>query len=187
MTRDERERLLRQKGAVVWFTGLSGSGKSTIAYALEARLTRSGHLAYVLDGDNIRHGLNAGLGFSDADRRENIRRIGEVAAILADAGVIAIASLISPFRTDRALVRSRLPAGRFFEVFVDTPLETCEQRDTKGLYARARTGSIPEFTGISSPYEPPAAAELTIRTAETSADDGAAAVESLLRASSLLG
>ncbi len=186
VTREEREAILGQRGAVVWITGLSGSGKSTVAGALESRLARAGHLAYVLDGDNIRHGLNADLGFSDADRRENIRRIGELASILADAGVIAIASLISPFRADRDAVRTRVPAGRFFEVFVDTPLALCEARDAKGLYAKARAGAIAEFTGISSPYEPPIAPELVIRTAETPIDVAAERLEAMLRDAGVL-
>ncbi|MBI2213558.1 MAG: adenylyl-sulfate kinase [Acidobacteria bacterium] len=181
VTREDREMLLGQRGAVVWLTGLSGSGKSTIAYALESRLARAGRLAYVLDGDNLRHGLNDDLGFSDDDRRENVRRVGEVAALLADAGVVAIASLISPFRSDRDRVRRRVAEGRFFEVFVNTPLAICEQRDTKGFYAKARAGELPEFTGVSSPYEAPERPELLLLAGNTSVEEDAEAVERLLR------
>ena len=164
-TRHDRERLLGQRGVVAWFTGLSGSGKSTIAAGVEAALVASGRLAYGVDGDNLRHGLNADLGFSDHDRRENIRRAGEVASLLADAGVIVLVSLISPFRSERDQVRQKQPPGRFLEVFVDTPLEVCEARDPKGLYRRARAGQLPAFTGISSPYERPEAPELVLETA----------------------
>jgi adenylylsulfate kinase len=181
VTREDREALLGQRGAVVWLTGLSGSGKSTIAYALESRLTRAGRLACVLDGDNLRHGLNSDLGFSDDDRRENVRRAGEVAALLAGCGAIAIASLISPFRADRERARRCAPEGRFFEVFVNTPLAICEQRDTKGLYAKARAGELSEFTGISSPYEPPETPELLLLAGNTSVDEGVEAVEAMLR------
>jgi adenylyl-sulfate kinase len=164
-TRHDRERLLGQRGMVVWFTGLSGSGKSTIASGVEAALVAAGRLAYVVDGDNLRHGLNADLGFSDQDRRENIRRAGEVAGLLADAGVIVLVCLISPFRSERDQVRQKQPAGRFLEVFVDAPLGVCEARDPKGLYRRARAGQIPEFTGITSPYEPPLSPELALDAA----------------------
>jgi adenylylsulfate kinase len=163
-TRGEREQLLRQKGATLWFTGLSGSGKSTIAFTLEHVLAQRGHLAYVLDGDNIRHGLNKNLGFSAEDREENIRRIGEVAKLFADCGVITMTSFISPYRKDRDRVRalhvgSGLP---FIEIHVNTPIETCEQRDPKGLYKKARAGQLKNFTGIDDPYEPPLSPELTI-------------------------
>ncbi|MGA7614683.1 MAG: adenylyl-sulfate kinase [Thermoanaerobaculia bacterium] len=176
---EEREQLLRQSGSVVWLTGLSGSGKSTIARVVEERLVAEGHLTYVLDGDNIRHGLNADLGFSDADRQENIRRIGEVAALFADAGVITLTAFISPFRADRDRVRAILPSGRFLEVFVDSPLATCETRDPKGLYRRARAGDIEEFTGISSPYEPPLNPEVTLPTGTATIDE---CVEILMKA-----
>jgi adenylylsulfate kinase len=164
VSRRERERLLGQRGVVVWLTGLSGSGKSTIAVGTERELVRRGHLAYVLDGDNIRHGLNKNLGFGPADRTENIRRIGEVAKLFADAGVIAMTSFISPYRSDRDGVRALLAPGDFVEVFVSASLETCESRDVKGLYERARRGEIPEFTGISAPYEAPQRPELVLDT-----------------------
>lgn len=160
----ERARRYGQQGAVVWFTGLSGSGKSTLAMELEHRLVSEGRLAYVLDGDNVRHGLNEDLGFGEADRVENIRRVGHVAALFADAGLVALASFISPFRADRAMVRSRVAAGRFFEVHVAAPIEVCEARDPKGLYRRARAGEIGQFTGIDSPYEAPEGAELVLDT-----------------------
>lgn len=163
-----REALLDQKGCVVWFTGLSGSGKSTVAHAVEKALIDAGHLAYVLDGDNIRHGLNGNLGFSDADREENIRRVAEVARLFADCGVICLASFISPFRASRRMVRDRAGEGRFIEVFVDAPLTVCEERDPKGLYQRVRSGEISEFTGIDSPYEEPENPELVLNTAEQS-------------------
>ena len=182
----DRESLLGQRGCVLWLTGLSGSGKSTIARAVERRLVEAGRLAYVLDGDNVRHGLNADLGFSDADRVENIRRIGEVTALFADAGLIAITAFISPFRADRAQARALIPRGRFLEVFVDAPIEVCEERDPKGLYRKAREGKIPEFTGITSPYEPPEAPELVIRTGELSVDEAAAKVVELLQLRSLI-
>ncbi len=162
--RADRERLLGQKGVTVWLTGLSGSGKSTIAVAVEAALVQRGRLAYVLDGDNVRHGLNSNLGFSPDDRTENIRRIGEVAKLFTDAGVIVITSFISPYRADRDVVRGLMAEGDFVEVLVDATVETCEGRDVKGLYAKARAGEIPEFTGISAPYEAPLKPELTLDT-----------------------
>jgi len=164
VTRGDREALNGHRGCIVWLTGLSGSGKSTIAVELEKRLWDRGVRAYILDGDNVRHGLNKNLGFSPADRTENIRRIGEVAKLFTEAGMVAITAFISPYRADRDQVRALVPAGDFVEVHVDCPLEVCEQRDVKGLYQKARAGQIPEFTGISAPYEPPLAAELTIRT-----------------------
>jgi adenylyl-sulfate kinase len=147
----------RQRGAVVWLTGLSGSGKTTTALALAARLEGAGKLAYVVDGDRLRAGLCSDLGFSPEDRAENVRRAGEVAAMLAEAGVIAIVALISPYRSDRDAVRARTGAGRFFEVHVSTPIDECERRDAKRLYARARSGELPDFTGVSAPYEEPLA------------------------------
>ena len=164
VSREDRERLLGQKGATVWLTGLSGSGKSTIAVGTERALVERGRLAYVLDGDNVRHGLNKNLGFGPEDRSENIRRIGEVAKLFTDAGVIALTSFISPYRKDRDAVRATMPPGDFVEVFVDASIETCESRDVKGLYARARAGEIPEFTGISAPYEAPERPELVLDT-----------------------
>jgi adenylylsulfate kinase len=166
VTAQDRERLLGQRGCVVWFTGLSGSGKSTLARALESALLADGRLAYVLDGDNVRHGLCADLGFSPEDREENIRRIGEVAALFADAGVLVLTAFISPYRADRNRARKSVGTARFVEVFVDAPLDACEQRDPKGLYRKARAGEIPEFTGISAPYEPPLSPELRVPTAE---------------------
>ena len=153
-----------QRGCVVWFTGLSGSGKSTLARALEERLVSSGHLVYVLDGDNIRHGLNCDLGFSPEDRNENIRRIGEVAALFRDAGIVVLTAFISPYRADRDLARQAVGEDRFLEVFVDAPLATCEERDPKGLYVKARAGEIPEFTGLTAPYEEPPNPALVVNT-----------------------
>ena len=170
VTREERSKLLRQGGATLWFTGLSGSGKSTIAFTLEHALVQRGRLAYVLDGDNIRHGLNKNLGFSAADREENIRRIGEVAKLFADCGVITMTSFISPYRKDRDTVRALHAEGKlaFIEVFLNTPIETCEQRDPKGLYKKARAGQLKNFTGIDDPYEAPLHPELIIDATSTS-------------------
>ncbi|NQW92901.1 MAG: adenylyl-sulfate kinase [Polaromonas sp.] len=155
VARVDRERLNGHKGKVIWFTGLSGSGKSTLANALEARLHRLGMRTYILDGDNIRHGLNKDLGFSEADRAENIRRISEVARLMMDAGMVVMAAFISPFKRERELARDLIGADNFFEVYVNTPLELCEERDVKGLYQQARTGKIANMTGINSPYEAP--------------------------------
>ena len=162
--RSDREALVGQRGVTIWLTGLSGSGKSTIAVAAESELVRRGHLAYVLDGDNIRHGLNQNLGFSPDDRTENIRRIGEVSKLFTEAGVIVFSSFISPYRADRDAVRALMASGDFLEVYVDASLETCEGRDVKGLYKKARAGEIPEFTGISAPYEAPQSPELVLDT-----------------------
>jgi bifunctional enzyme CysN/CysC len=168
---DERAAALGHRGATVWLTGLSGSGKSTVAVELERRLVADGRPAYILDGDNLRHGLNADLGFTDEDRTENVRRVGEVARLMADAGVVALVPVISPFRAGRDGVRAMHEAAGvpFLEVFVDTPIEVCEQRDPKGLYAKARAGEITGFTGIDSPYEAPAAPELVLTPADGSA------------------
>ena len=166
VTAADRERILGQKGCVVWLTGLSGSGKSTVARALETHLVSLGVASYVLDGDGLRTGLNAGLGFSDGDRRENVRRTAEVAAILRDAGLVAIVSLISPHAAERARARDLVGADRFVEVFLDAPFAVCERRDPKGLYAKARAGEIPSFTGVSAPYEAPDRPDLVLRTAE---------------------
>jgi adenylylsulfate kinase len=162
--RADRERMLGQRGATVWLTGLSGSGKSTIAVAAEAELVKRGKLAYVLDGDNVRHGLNKNLGFSPADRTENIRRIGEVAKLFTDCGVLVFTSFISPYRADRDQVRALFQPGDFIEVYVAADVATCEGRDPKGLYKKARAGQIPDFTGISAPYEEPVTPELVLET-----------------------
>ncbi|KHN12998.1 Adenylyl-sulfate kinase, chloroplastic [Glycine soja] len=159
----DRQQLLQQKGCVIWLTGLSGSGKSTLACALSRSLHSKGKLTYILDGDNIRHGLNRDLSFRAEDRSENIRRIGEVSKLLADAGVICIASLISPYRKDRDACRALLPEGDFIEVFIDVPLDVCEARDPKGLYKLARAGKIKGFTGIDDPYEPPYSCEIVLQ------------------------
>ena len=155
ITKVHRANALKQKARCVWLTGLSGSGKSSLAQALEIALHENGHHVYILDGDNVRHGLNSDLGFSDADRVENIRRIAEVAHLMVDAGLIVIVAFISPFRADREFARQLFESNEFLEVFVNTPLELCERRDIKGLYLKARLGEIKNFTGISSPYEPP--------------------------------
>ena len=164
INRADREQILGQKGATVWLTGLSGSGKSTVAVAVEAELVKRGKLAYVLDGDNVRMGLNKNLGFSPADRTENIRRIGEVSKLFTDCGVLVFTSFISPYRADREQVRALFPAGDFVEVHVAADVATCEVRDPKGLYKKARAGQIPEFTGISAPYEAPEKPELLLDT-----------------------
>jgi adenylylsulfate kinase len=171
VSRQEREALLEQRGVTIWLTGLSGSGKSTIAVATERALHERGHAAYVLDGDNIRHGLNKNLGFSPTDRTENIRRIGEVAKLFTDAGLVTLTSFISPYRADRDAVRAIMAPGDFLEVYVDASLETCESRDVKGLYAKARAGEIPEFTGISAPYEEPESPELVLDTNRQSVEE----------------
>lgn len=159
----ERQKLLNQKGCVVWITGLSGSGKSTLAFSVNKELYSRGKLSYILDGDNLRHGLNKNLGFKAEDRTENIRRVGEVAKLFADAGLICIASLISPYRKDRGACRAMLPDSNFIEVFMNMPLELCEARDAKGLYKLARAGKIKGFTGIDDPYEPPLNCEIEIK------------------------
>lgn len=162
----ERSELKQQQPVVLWFTGLSGSGKSTVANAVEKKLLELGKHSYLLDGDNVRHGLNKDLGFSDEDRVENIRRIGEVAKLFVDSGAIVLTAFISPFVSDRAQVRELLDDGQFLEVFIDTPLEICEQRDPKGLYKKARAGEIKHFTGIDSEYEAPTSAEIHVKTAD---------------------
>jgi len=173
VSRHEREQLLNQKGVTVWMTGLSASGKSTIACILEQMLLHKKKHAYRLDGDNIRMGLNKNLGFSAEDRAENIRRIGEVAKLFTDAGVIAITSFISPYRRDRDAVRAGMKAGEFVEVYVKVSLETAEKRDPKGLYKKARAGQLKGFTGIDDPYEPPERAEIVIDTETTRPEDAA--------------
>ena len=166
VTRLRREQLNRHKSAVLWFTGLSGAGKSTLAHAVEEKLHQMGCRTFVLDGDNVRHGLCADLGFSKQDREENIRRIGETAKFFIESGVITLTAFISPFRADRNRVRNLLGARDFIEIFCRCPIEVCEQRDKKGLYKRARKGELEEFTGVSSPYEEPDLPELTLNTAE---------------------
>jgi bifunctional enzyme CysN/CysC len=174
VTAEDRARLLRQQAATIWLTGLSGSGKSAIATELEQRLIAAGHVCFVLDGDNIRHGLNRDLGFSPSDRKENIRRIAEVAKLFNDAGLFVITAFISPYREDRDAARGIIGAARFVEVYLSASVDVCERRDPKGLYAKARAGQIAEFTGISAPYEPPLAPELTIDTGAVSLDESVA-------------
>ena len=171
VTRTRRERQNGHKAVILWFTGLSGAGKSTLAHALEERLHQQNCRTFVFDGDNVRHGLCADLGFSDEDRQENIRRIGEMAKLFIEAGVIALTAFISPFKADRKKVRDLVPDGDFIEIYCQCPLEICEERDVKGLYKRARAGEIKEFTGISSPYEEPENPELVVNTGEHSLDD----------------
>jgi adenylyl-sulfate kinase len=170
VTAERRHEVLGHRPQTVWFTGLSGSGKSTLAYAVEEALLARGAAVYVLDGDNVRFGLNRDLGFSPQDRTENIRRIGEVCGLFHDAGLIVLTAFISPYRADRQQVRELHPEGGFLEVFVDAPLEVCERRDVKGLYAKARSGEIPEFSGISAPYEPPVEPELHVDTEQLDLD-----------------
>jgi adenylylsulfate kinase len=174
--REDFEQRNRHRGCVVWFTGLSGSGKSTIAVEVEKRLFDMGAQVYILDGDNVRHGLNRNLGFSPEDREENIRRIGEVANLFADSGTITLTAFISPYRKDRDAVRALVQEGGFAEVFVAADLETCIERDPKGLYQKALKGEIPQFTGISAPYEEPEQPELVVNTAQMSVEDSAQAV-----------
>ena len=171
ITKAHRANALKQKAQCIWLTGLSGSGKTTLAHALEMKLHNLGQHVYILDGDNVRHGLNSDLGFSDTDRVENIRRIAEVAHLMVDAGLIVIVAFISPFRADRELARQRFESDEFLEVFVDTPLAICERRDTKGLYVKARQGDITDFTGVSSPYDPPKNPELHLDSANLSVED----------------
>ncbi|HJW85194.1 MAG TPA: adenylyl-sulfate kinase [Candidatus Brocadiaceae bacterium] len=171
ISRDDRVNLMKQRGGTIWLTGLSGSGKSTIAVELEHALIENKHQAYILDGDNIRHGLNKNLGFSPEDRSENIRRIGEVAKLFTDANIITITAFISPYRQDRDNARKLFQAGEFIEIYIKCPLEVCEQRDTKGLYKKARKGEVKEFTGISAPYEEPLNPELTIDTSKMSIEE----------------
>jgi len=178
VTKDGRANIKDQRPCILWFTGLSGSGKSTIANAVEAKLLELQKHTYLLDGDNIRMGLNRGLGFSDEDRIENIRRIGEVAKLFVDSGLIVLTAFISPFQKERDNVRGLMQEGEFIEVFVDTPLEVCESRDPKGLYKKARSGDIPNFTGISSSYEAPNKAEIHIKTDKLSIEE---AVEKIIQ------
>jgi adenylyl-sulfate kinase len=175
------------RGGVLWFTGLSGSGKSTIGHRVERKLTDRGAFAYVLDGDNVRHGLNSDLGFSAEDRVENIRRIGEVARLFADAGALVVSAFISPYRSDRDRVRGLMEQGEFIEVFVDTPLEICEARDPKGLYKKARAGEISNFTGLDAPYEAPENPEVHLQTANLTVDQAAEQVIRYLEEHGVIG
>lgn len=186
VTRARREQMNAHRSVVLWFTGLSGSGKSTLAHAVEEFLHSRGCRTFVLDGDNIRHGLCADLGFSSEDRTENIRRIGEAAKLLVEAGVIALTAFISPFREDRQRARSLFPHSDFIEIFCDASLEVCEQRDVKGLYRRARTGEVKEFTGISSPYETPMNPDLTINTGSLPLDECVEQVLAALQARGII-
>ena len=183
----DRATRLGQQPTVLWLTGLSGAGKSTLANLVEAELHARGHLTYLLDGDNVRHGLNSDLGFTDADRVENVRRVAEVARLMVDGGLIVIVSFISPFRAERTMARSLFAEGEFFEVHVDTPLAVAEERDPKGLYAKARRGELVNFTGIDSPYEPPERPEIRIDTSNLSPDAGAQGVLQMLEHAGRLG
>jgi adenylylsulfate kinase len=178
--RGDREKLHKHKSVVLWFTGLSGSGKSTLAHAIEERLYKNGISTYVLDGDNVRHGLCSDLSFTDSDRVENIRRISELAKLLTDAGIITLTAFISPFKVDRDEARKRMPHGDFLEIYCQCPIEICEQRDVKGLYKKARAGEIPFFTGIDSPYEAPVRPDLVINTCDLNLEDSVQEVLILL-------
>jgi len=186
VTRERRNQQNNHKSVVLWFTGFSGSGKSTLAHAIEEQLHQQGCKTFVLDGDNIRHGLSSGLTFSEKDRKENLRRIGEVSKLFVEAGVIVLTAFISPFREDRERVRSLMPHGDFLEVYVDCPIEVCEERDVKGLYRRARAGEVKEFTGISSPYEPPEKPELTVNTEQETLEESVQKILSLLSERSII-
>lgn len=176
ISKEERQEKNKHRSVILWFTGLSGSGKSTLANAVEKNLFQRGIHTYVLDGDNVRHGLNKDLGFTEADRKENIRRIGEISKLFLDAGVITLTAFISPFQEDRATVRALVKKGEFIEIFVKASLETCEKRDPKGLYEKARKGIIPNFTGISSPYEEPVQPELIVDTDHLTLEESVAKV-----------
>ena len=186
VTKESRSKSKNQKPCVLWFTGLSGSGKSTVANAVELKLSELNKHTYILDGDNIRLGLNQGLTFSEEDRIENIRRIGEVSKLFVDAGIIVLTAFISPFRNDRQQVRDLMLDEEFIEVFIDTPLEICESRDPKGLYKKARNGEIPNFTGISSPYEAPDNPEIHIKAGEISLEDSVEQIINYLKLNSFL-
>lgn len=186
LTNEDRLNYLGQQGGVVWLTGLSGSGKSTVAVEVAHALVENGINAYVLDGDNIRHGLNSNLAFSPEDRKENIRRIGEVAKLFSEANVVTLTAFISPYREDRDLARSLVPKGHFFEIFCDAPLDICEERDPKGLYKKARAGEIPEFTGISAPYEAPESPELVLKTGEENLEESTRRILDMLKDSGIV-
>jgi len=181
VTRDRRNQQNNHKSVVLWFTGLSGSGKSTLAHAVEEELHQMGCRTFVLDGDNVRHGLNGDLSFSDKDRKENLRRIGEVSKLFIEAGTIVLTAFISPFREERRKIRSMMPHGDFIEIYVDCSIEVCESRDVKGLYQKAREGEINQFTGISSPYEPPEAQELTVNTSQETLTESITKILQLLK------
>ncbi len=181
VSRTDRQKMLGQRGCTIWLTGLSGSGKSTIAVATEKVLNELGRLTYILDGDNIRHGMNSNLGFSPEDRTENIRRIGEVSKLFTDAGLIVFSSFISPYRADRDAVREIMGEGDFIEVWVQASIETCEGRDVKGLYKKARSGEIPEFTGISAPYEEPLNPQIVLDTNDQSVGESVAQIVEYLQ------
>jgi adenylylsulfate kinase len=187
VTRERREKLNGHRSAILWFTGLSGAGKSSLAHAVEEQLHQAGCRTFVFDGDNVRHGICADLAFSAEDRAENIRRVGEMVKLFLDAGVIALTAFISPFGADRARVRALVPHGEFLEIFCDCPLEVCEERDAKGLYKRARAGEIKDFTGISSPYEIPQNPELIVDTGALSLEASVAKVIKFLRERGVIG
>ena len=186
VTRKRRNELNNHKSFILWFTGLSGSGKSTLAHVLEEKLFNEGFRTYVLDGDNVRHGMNSNLGFSDQDRKENIRRIGEVSKLMIEAGIIVMTAFISPFREERKMVRSLIPKGEFIEIYCKASLETCEKRDVKGLYKRARAGEIKNYTGIDSPYEVPEDSELIINTDNDTLNDSVTKIISYLKKNRLI-
>ena len=181
VSKEERARIKSQRPFLLWFTGLSGSGKSTLANGLERRLWEMGKHTYLLDGDNLRHGLNSDLGFGRKDRRENIRRVGEVAKLFVDSGLIVLAAFISPYRRDREWIRERLDRGEFIEIFVDMPLSVCEARDPKGLYRKARSGELSGMTGIDAPYEPPNSPEIHLNDPEASLDEQIGAIVNYLK------
>ena len=186
VTRERRNQLNKHKSVVLWFTGLSGSGKSTMSHALEERLFNKGCRTFVLDGDNVRHGLNFNLGFSNKDRKENIRRVGEISKLMMEAGFIIMTAFISPFRKDRIAVRNLIPNGDFIEIYCKASLETCEARDVKGLYKRARAGEIKNYTGISSPYEVPENADLIIDTEQETIEDSVSIIISFLKKKTII-
>lgn len=186
VSRADREKLHGHKSVILWFTGLSGAGKSTLAHAVEAQLHKRGISTFVLDGDNVRHGLCNDLGFSDGEREENIRRIGELSKLMSEAGIIVLTAFISPFKADRNMARRLVPHGDFLEIFCKCPIETCEKRDVKGLYKKARSGEIKFFTGISSKYEEPEKPELVIDTHEQTLDESVNSVIQLLLQRSVL-
>ena len=186
VTRERRNQLNGHKSAVIWFTGLSGSGKSTLAHSVEEELHKSSFRTFVLDGDNVRHGLSSNLTFNDNDRKENIRRIGEAAKLMMEAGVIAMTAFISPFKKDRNLVRQLLSQGDFIEIYCKSSLETCESRDVKGLYKRARAGEIKNYTGIDSPYEAPENPELVVNTESESLEESIAKVIDFLKSKEII-